>query len=290
MTGWWPGDGNTDDIVGDRTAVLRDDATFGAGHVGDAFVLDGSGDFVEVPHDPALDVGSGDFTVDLWVKFNDSTGEQVLVEKWVQHFDDPPTSTGWTFTKLADNSIGLFTADGLGKDNGARSTPLTIPPNTWVHLAARRSGSTIEVLMNGVVVASNTDPPEVVDLDTAASLKFGHRGSPDDTPGSLDLRGFFLNGRIDEVELFVGRALSDAEIQDIVMAGSAGKCIYNFQGFFPPVDNLPTLNRVNAGRAIPVKFSLGGEPGAEHLCPRFSQVTSHFVCLDRTGSTILKKR
>ncbi len=31
-----------------------------------------------------------------------------------------------------------------------------------------------------------------------------------------------------------------------------------FTGFFSPVDNLPTLNTVNAGATIPVKFSLGG--------------------------------
>jgi hypothetical protein len=37
--------------------------------------------------------------------------------------------------------------------------------------------------------------------------------------------------------------------------------IYNFTGFFSPVSNLPTLNQVNAGRAIPVKFSLAGNQG-----------------------------
>ena len=37
--------------------------------------------------------------------------------------------------------------------------------------------------------------------------------------------------------------------------------LYNFAGFFAPVDNLPTLNLVNAGKAIPVKFSLSGNKG-----------------------------
>lgn len=37
--------------------------------------------------------------------------------------------------------------------------------------------------------------------------------------------------------------------------------LYNFTGFFSPVNNLPTLNSVNAGRAIPVKFSLSGNKG-----------------------------
>jgi len=36
-----------------------------------------------------------------------------------------------------------------------------------------------------------------------------------------------------------------------------------FNGFFQPVDNLPTLNTVKAGSAIPVKFSLGGYAGMD---------------------------
>jgi hypothetical protein len=37
--------------------------------------------------------------------------------------------------------------------------------------------------------------------------------------------------------------------------------MFAFSGLFQPVDNLPTLNVVNAGRAIPLKFSLGGNEG-----------------------------
>lgn len=37
----------------------------------------------------------------------------------------------------------------------------------------------------------------------------------------------------------------------------------HFTGFFQPVDNLPTLNQVNAGRAIPIKFSLSGNQGLD---------------------------
>lgn len=38
---------------------------------------------------------------------------------------------------------------------------------------------------------------------------------------------------------------------------------YAFTGFFSPVDNLPTVNLVSAGRAVPVKFSLGGDQGLD---------------------------
>jgi hypothetical protein len=37
--------------------------------------------------------------------------------------------------------------------------------------------------------------------------------------------------------------------------------LYNFTGFFSPVDNLPTFNVVNAGKGVPVKFSLSGNKG-----------------------------
>jgi HYR domain len=37
--------------------------------------------------------------------------------------------------------------------------------------------------------------------------------------------------------------------------------VYDWKGFFQPVDNLPALNSVKAGSAVPVKFSLGGNHG-----------------------------
>jgi len=36
---------------------------------------------------------------------------------------------------------------------------------------------------------------------------------------------------------------------------------YDFGGFFQPVDNLPVVNSVKAGSAIPIKFSLDGDQG-----------------------------
>jgi hypothetical protein len=39
--------------------------------------------------------------------------------------------------------------------------------------------------------------------------------------------------------------------------------IYDFAGFFQPVDNPPVCNKVKAGQAIPVKFSLSGNQGLD---------------------------
>jgi hypothetical protein len=37
--------------------------------------------------------------------------------------------------------------------------------------------------------------------------------------------------------------------------------VWNFTGFLPPIDNLPIVNSVKAGRVIPVSFSLDGDQG-----------------------------
>ena len=210
LTGWWRWEGSGTDVIAGREADLQGDAGFAPGLVGQALTLDGHGDFAAVPDDPALDVGRDDFTLAMWVRFDTTEGEQVLAEKWVQLFDR--RSIGWTFTKLRDNSIGFYT-QAVGGGLGASSAPLDIPPDTWFHLAARRSGDTVQVFMDGAVIASERG--HVADLDSAASIKFGHRGGLDDTPGSESEQGFFLNGQLDEVELVVGRALSDEEIRSL---------------------------------------------------------------------------
>ena len=46
-----------------------------------------------------------------------------------------------------------------------------------------------------------------------------------------------------------------------------------FTGFLSPVDNLPTLNTVNAGATIPVKFGLGGNRGLAIMAPGFPGAT-----------------
>jgi Peptidase family C25 len=44
---------------------------------------------------------------------------------------------------------------------------------------------------------------------------------------------------------------------------------YTFTGFFPPIDNLPTLNIANAGNSIPIKFSLSGFRGLDVFAPGY---------------------
>lgn len=52
---------------------------------------------------------------------------------------------------------------------------------------------------------------------------------------------------------------------------------YDFTGFFAPIDNLPTVNLVKAGRAIPIKFSLNGDQGLAILAAGYP-VSQQIAC------------
>ncbi|WP_131735972.1 PxKF domain-containing protein [Actinomadura roseirufa] len=70
-----------------------------------------------------------------------------------------------------------------------------------------------------------------------------------------------------------GTVTADATITSFSLDGSASTTTtitpagptYTFTGFFAPVNNPPVLNTVNAGRSIPVKFSLNGDQGLNVL-------------------------
>ncbi|MBI4674365.1 MAG: ExeM/NucH family extracellular endonuclease [Chloroflexi bacterium] len=46
---------------------------------------------------------------------------------------------------------------------------------------------------------------------------------------------------------------------------------FDFDGFLRPIDNLPDLNEVKAGRAIPIKFTLGGDFGLDIFSAGYPQ-------------------
>jgi hypothetical protein len=81
LVAWWPGDGDANDTAGTNAGTLQNGATFGAGKVDQAFSLDGVDDYVSIANGPSLDMGTGDFTIDVWVNFSSLSAEQHLFHK-----------------------------------------------------------------------------------------------------------------------------------------------------------------------------------------------------------------
>ena len=75
LVAWWPGDDNADDIVGGNHGTLEGGTTFAPGIVGQAFSLDGTGDYIGMGDKPGLERRS-QITIDAWVK--SSSGGSVV--------------------------------------------------------------------------------------------------------------------------------------------------------------------------------------------------------------------
>jgi len=131
LVGWWPGEGNANDIVGNNDGTLQGDATFATGQVGQAFSFDGTGDYVDVG-----DIGvTGDWTVDFWAKLDTAVPT-------IQYPIGTGTRSGATY------GAGIFVAySGAGDKWGMYDGLSWIPGTTvttagvWYFVAVTKSGT-----------------------------------------------------------------------------------------------------------------------------------------------------
>ena len=103
---------------------------------------------------------------------------------------------------------------------------------------------------------------------TTAAVTYTTPNGSDNCPGAVTTR---VAGLASGSQFPVGTTTNTYRVTDRM--GNFAECsfnvtvLYNFSGFFPPVDNPPVVNVVNAGKAIPVKFSLSGNKGLNIFAP-----------------------
>ena len=225
MVAWWPGEGNANDIRGENNGTLQGGVTFAAGEVGQAFGLDGASQFLLVPDAPSLNPTS-QMTLDAWVfpTANAGTGDVVsmIMNKEVTSSSQVQYEIGRRNTNTCPSGGGIPTGNfafalggisGLPNDcDGWVDGGAQLPLNTWSHVALTFNGTNVNSYVNGSLARQITPVSGTLTVANG-SFRIGARS------GSLA----FWAGVIDEPELFK-RGLTQTEVQNIVNAGSAGKC------------------------------------------------------------------
>jgi len=215
LVGWWPGDANAFDISGHGYhGTLMNGAGLAAGRVGNAFSLNGVNQYVLIPdstaaQDPNPLDPTVEATLDAWVFFNqvpqDAGHIMTIVAK----------SGGGRDLDLqaeTDGRFHFFVAGGAGVGGHVASTT-TILPGQWYFVAGTyEENSHIRLYVNGVLEANR-----------AISVTREANGNPVTIGASYVWGGRFLNGLVDEVELF-DRSITATEVKAIFDAGSDGKC------------------------------------------------------------------
>jgi hypothetical protein len=209
MAGWWPGDGNANDIAGGNNGSFNGAGT-APGLVGDAFSFNGSGAYVSVSHDGSLDF-SRELTLDAWIFIDsDAPANMGIVSKYY-----PVDDHRAYFLGIENNKLKLrASANGTSSVNCDQVSANDVPRGEWVHVATTVSSSACTLYVNGGLVSTTAGIPNIAVTGNVPNLIIGAHGFG-------DLAHF--KGLIDEVEAF-DRALSQAEIQAIYDAGANGKC------------------------------------------------------------------
>jgi hypothetical protein len=173
--------------------------------------FDGVNDYVQSPHQPWLNMGTGNFSIDAWIKTS-STPLQVILDK-----RQSTPVRGYSLF-LSNGFLGLQLADGAGAGFTNYTSTINVANGTWNFIGVtvdRTSLTGIKFYLNGVQAGPAQSP-------------LGRQGLLDNTvPLLIGKRSFsspvFFKGEIDELEIF-NRVLTPVEIRSLFNAGSAGKC------------------------------------------------------------------
>ncbi len=175
--------------------------------VGGCFTFDGVDDYINVGNPSNLNLGTNNFTINLWVNPSQFTAGQRIIAKRASSLGN-----GWeigegvkTSTKWGINILNSTSFAGADFPNGGTSG--------WNMLTMIRIDNTILLYLNGDNPTSTTNSIFGTNLSNANNLFIGSFT----TSGSV-----FFNGSIDEVLIF-NRSLSAQEIKEIYNAGVAGR-------------------------------------------------------------------
>lgn len=213
LVGWWSGDGNAADISGNgQHGILTNGAGFSLGRTGQAFDMDGVNDYVHVPHAAEHNVQTGDFTLEAWVNLRsynpnwsfiagkESCGGANIYSLYV-------SGTGMPFMRVNNSAQDSFYT--------ATEPTAMVGLNQWHHLTGVKEGSELRVYLDGIEAGSI----ELSGTFGANSFPFFIGERP--TNPATSCRNL-TDGMIDEVSVY-NRALTNAEIESIYNAGTAGK-------------------------------------------------------------------
>lgn len=212
--GWWPGDGNAEDLLAGHEGVLHNGAGFDAGVVDQAFSFDGVDDFVLILNDASLSFGLEDFAVGLWARtsFVGGTANDFILSKSSVGFDHQ-YSLLYGATPQLEQRVSFVMGDGVGTNVLARS-PFGIADGEFHHLAGVRRGRFLDLYVDGQRVETVVTP-SVFSASSANNVTIGGRENAVNDP--------YFSGLVDEVQIF-RRPLTPCEIKAISAAGSAGQC------------------------------------------------------------------
>ena len=162
LAGWWPGDGNANDIAGTNNGTLQGGATAnGVGMVGSAFTFDGTNGYVQIPDAPALKPTN--LTVEAWVQFaslNSSVSGAAAGEQYIVFKQNSRSGNfeGYYLgkTRIAGQDHFTFQISSASGATVELDSVTLVATGAWYHVAAVRGSNYVQLYVNGALESTNS--------------------------------------------------------------------------------------------------------------------------------------
>lgn len=197
-------------------------------------LFDGTGDYLTIADaNNDLDIGTQDFCIETWVRFNSVTNEQNLFD-----FRTVSTEVAPLLYKDASHNI-VYYVNGSRKITGTT----TIAINTWYHIALSKNNGVTKLFVNGGQEGSNySDANSYINVSTI-NIASSYTGTQT------------LNGWLDDLRISVGTPRYTSNFTpfphsvlptDRTRVKSVGKNLFDkykiTRGYFLGTTNSPSAN------------------------------------------------
>ena len=159
--------------------------------------LDGSTAYATTPSSSALVFGTGDFTVEFWLRHSSHSSAQTLVNKGYN------INGGWIIQNgLGDGRLTFYHWTGGSDVAVAAETAGTINDGQWYHIAVVRAAGVTTLYRDGTAVGSGADTLDYNDSASALCIGCG---------SATGFNNYFLAGQVDDFRITngVARYLAD---------------------------------------------------------------------------------
>lgn len=181
------------DGTGNHTVTANGDAqvdTAQSKFGGASVYFDGTTDYLSIPDHADWDIGSGDFTIDFWVRRN-GTGHLL------GQIDSGHTVSNASFNLYIDGSNYVIGRIASGGTWYTVTGTTALSTGTWYHVAFIRNGNDLNLYIDGTVEGGTTDVTGITANNSTYQVGIGRFG---------EFTSSLYTGWLDEIRISTGIA------------------------------------------------------------------------------------